>query len=179
MKKRIEYLNVKEVSEYLGIPLRTVYHLIKSGKIKSIKMGSTIKCLLADVEKYAEYGTDPSYKQSENDAYHQDRRKYPRINTDLNCRTSIDLKQIKYIKVEGIIRNLSVGGGLIVTQTDKVGRVDPDDPVELQFILPLGDGKARNIIVNGRVLRKTENGVAVKFRQINNNIRSAIKKYVG
>jgi len=35
MEKRDKYISVKDTSEYLNIPLRTVYRLVEQGKITS------------------------------------------------------------------------------------------------------------------------------------------------
>ncbi|MEA3489167.1 MAG: PilZ domain-containing protein [Candidatus Omnitrophota bacterium] len=179
MIKKDKYITVKRASKYLSIPLRTVYRLVNQGMIKSIRIGGKINCLLSDVEHCYEYGTNsfPEKERSANDQF--DKRKHPRSNTNLICRYLISLPPFKDISSEAIIKNLSAGGVFLFSQNKALTGIDVDDRIELSFLLDLDNYKTVNVDIKGRVVRKSEKGIAVKFRDIDENIKKSIKKYVG
>ncbi len=45
-----EILNVKEVSQYLKIPVSTVYKLVQDGKVPAVKFGKHWRFLKKDIE---------------------------------------------------------------------------------------------------------------------------------
>ena len=49
-------MTVKEVSDYLRIPLSTIYDLTKRGKIKAVKFGKHWRYLESDIQRYFERG---------------------------------------------------------------------------------------------------------------------------
>ncbi len=49
MKKR--YVNIKDVSEYTSLPVKTLYEWAGQGKIPSIKMGRRVLFDLNDIDK--------------------------------------------------------------------------------------------------------------------------------
>ncbi|MBI2470200.1 MAG: helix-turn-helix domain-containing protein [Planctomycetes bacterium] len=49
MKKR--YANIKEVSEYTSLPVKTLYDWASQGKIPSIKYGSRVLFDLEDIDR--------------------------------------------------------------------------------------------------------------------------------
>lgn len=173
MKREQKFRTVKETSEYLGVPLRTVYRLVSEGKIKSIRIGGTIKCLSGDVDKCANCGTDPDEAKVKVEATGSDRRKHERINTSVASLYSVDLKPFKNIKGEGIIKNLSEGGVFLVFENQN-GEVVQGDPVDVSFILD-----KKEITVKGRVIRIEKEGVAIKFRFMSRKSNITIKEYVG
>jgi excisionase family DNA binding protein len=46
-----EILNIKEVSDYLKIPVSTVYKLIQEGKIPAIKLGKHWRLMKKDIDR--------------------------------------------------------------------------------------------------------------------------------
>jgi excisionase family DNA binding protein len=46
-----EILNIKEVSDYLKIPVSTVYKLIQEGKIPAIKLGKHWRLMKRDIDR--------------------------------------------------------------------------------------------------------------------------------
>jgi excisionase family DNA binding protein len=49
MKKR--YANIKEVSEYTSLPIKTLYEWASQGKIPSIKLGRRVLFDLQDIDQ--------------------------------------------------------------------------------------------------------------------------------
>ena len=45
-----EILNIKEVSDYLKIPVSTIYKLIQAGKIPAIKLGKHWRLMKKDID---------------------------------------------------------------------------------------------------------------------------------
>ncbi len=176
--ERISYMTVREVRGYLNIPLRTVYDLIKKKKIKSTRIGGTIRCLQKDIEEYAACGTENSMSQLRKKSTLKDERERPRINTCFNCRYTIDLGQIKHVISEGMIQNLS-SGGVFLENDNKTDAINVDDPINLVFALPPDGQNIREVSVRGRILRKQQKGFAVKFRNIDEDVKNEIKGYIG
>ncbi len=52
MEKRL--LNIKELSEYLGIPVNTLYCWVSSGKIPKVKLGRLVKFDIQDINQWIE-----------------------------------------------------------------------------------------------------------------------------
>lgn len=175
MKNETNFLSAKQVSGYLQIPLRTVHYLSQYGKIKSIKIGGKWRYNKEDIEKYLLFGTDFSKEPARIPQEKVERRTHPRINCNFRCNYSVNLTPIKEITDEGIIKNLSAGGIYLINQ-DK--RIDLNDPVKVQFNLPTQE-KTKTIEAEGRVVRKDCNGVGVKFRNMNEEIKNKIIQYVG
>jgi excisionase family DNA binding protein len=46
-----EILNIKEVSDYLKIPVSTIYKLIQEGKIPAIKLGKHWRLMKKDIDR--------------------------------------------------------------------------------------------------------------------------------
>lgn len=174
-----QYMTVKEVSRYLSLPLSTIYDLIREKKIKSTKIGGRIRCLAKDIENYDNFGTDSASNQTRTKNYQNNRRKFPRINSDFDCNYSIDLQRFKDTIVKGIILNLSPEGVFVQRGDCEASGINVDDPIVLRFSLNHKYETCREINVNGRVLRKHANGFAVKFRQIDKKLKDTIKEYIG
>lgn len=160
-------LTAKEVSEYLSIPLRTVQRLSKQGKIRAVRMGNKWRYSKDDIVRYRDYGTDFSREPVRRINEQVERRNYPRINCNLRCQYSIVLPPFKDISSSGIIKNISACGVFLIVDG---GQIDGDDPVDLEFM----DIKAK-----GRIVRKDNGGFGIKFRDISNEDKDRIIKYVG
>jgi len=48
------YVNINEVSEYMSIPVKSLYELASQGRIPSIKLGSRVLFDLQDIDKMME-----------------------------------------------------------------------------------------------------------------------------
>ena len=51
-KKR--YVNINEVSEYMSLPVKSLYELASQGRMPSIKLGSRVLFDLQDIDKMME-----------------------------------------------------------------------------------------------------------------------------
>ncbi|MBU0684160.1 MAG: helix-turn-helix domain-containing protein [Candidatus Omnitrophota bacterium] len=169
-----KYITVQEARKILDIPQSTVYRLINAGKIDSIKLGGKILCVVDNIEYCKKYGTT----HSKSNVSKTDRRKNPRINIHMSCGYSMELDP-KNIKNEAILQNLSPDGVFLNNFDEKLTAVSLDDPVSVRFNLSLDDNKNKEVIVKGRVLRKYVHGFAVKFRQMDENLKEEIKAYIG
>lgn len=188
MKNNMEFLTARQVSEYLQIPLRTVHYLSQQGKIKAIKIGGKWRYAKEDIERYLCYGTDfarePANTPNNFIRFVQEgvgfvkRRAYSRINSNFRCRYSVSLPPFREIDSEGIIKNISAGGSFLLIQNRTIGEIEIDDPICLNFNLICED-KTLNIEVKARVIRKSNDGLGIKFRAVNKEDREAIEELVG
>ena len=48
------YVNINEVSEYMSIPVKSLYELASQGRIPSIKLGKRVLFDLQDIDKMME-----------------------------------------------------------------------------------------------------------------------------
>lgn len=176
MNSQDKFLTTKQVSAYLGIPLRTVYHLTKQGKIKSIRVGCKIRYLKEDVEKYLAFGTNFSKEPIRIPDNFVERRAYPRINSNSKCQYSINLFPFRNINSMGIVKNLSAGGILFINLDENLSEIILGDPIILEFKLSSED---INIKTEGRIIRKDNSGISIKFRNMDENMKNKIVKYIG
>lgn len=176
MEYNDSFLNAKEVSKYLRIPLRTVHRLTKDGKIKAVRIGKQWRYKRTDIENYFSFGTNFSREPARKLNDFIERRACPRINTDFDCQYLINLPRFKIINDKGIIKNLSTGGSLVIAQCKDI---EIDDPILLQFILVSDSDKKLEINVNGRIIRKTPSGFGVKFKNTSKQTVDSITEYIG
>lgn len=175
MNKKTDFLTAKQVSKCLSIPLRTIHRLSKQGKIKSIKIGGRWFYKKSQIEEYLLFGTDfRSLPVTRNEEL-PERRAYPRMNCQIECDYSIDLSQKDGFR-KAVITNIS-GGGLLLK--DSLDIVSVEDPVSIRFILYSEPESKMGIETKARIVRKTESGFAVKFRNIDENFQDSIIRYVG
>ncbi|MBD3379888.1 MAG: helix-turn-helix domain-containing protein [Candidatus Omnitrophica bacterium] len=179
MKKDKKYISVKEASGYLGIPLRTVYHLVKSGKIRSVRLGGRIRCLREDVLDPYDKGTfDPSVKDTCK-VQAPERRRTPRINAASQCSYKVDLEPLRSAEGEGMVKNLSSGGVFLLIDEKSLSGISSDDPVNVSFGLSFPGEENIILELAGRVLRKEDTGLAIKFRSIPEKEKQLIEEYIG
>lgn len=168
-----DLLNVSEVKKILRIPLSSLYYLTKIGAIKSLRIGKHIRYRRTDIEYYLENGFGrPSLQDVDRTPSQAERRGYPRINCALNCRFKVALPDKELLLSDGVIKNISAGG-LFMHASGACG-IRNDDPVEIEFVLV-----KEGITVSGRVIRILDNRVAVKFRNIAEENKEKIIRYVG
>lgn len=167
-----DLLTAEEVANLLRVHPRTVQRLSKQGRIRAVKIGNQWRYRKADVENY--YTLEPerrSYTPIE-------RRTYPRINCVLKCRYSIILLPYKTINDAGVIRNISAGGVCLFTEKESIKNHEISDPVELDFYL-ISRGKTENIKAEGRIVRKDNNALGIKFRNLEETAKDKIIQFVG
>lgn len=170
----VKLLSARRVSEYLNLSLRTVQRLSQKGKIKGIRIGSRWKYYESDIKKYLTIGTDLLKAHAKVIHASSERRLSPRINCFIPCQIEVNIPKRKEIYAQGNILNISEGGLFLDNPGESIN-IKPDDPVSLYFNLS-GKGVLE---ANGRVLRKQNKGLAVKFRNISKNLKMEIRHYVG
>lgn len=182
-----DILTAKYVSAYMHIPLRTIYHLTKQGKIKGFKIGKHWRYRRRDVEDCFSLGIDFSKEPSrtydnfcmgfyENKKL-VERREYPRMNCHVECNYSIDLPEKGKI-VKGTITNIS-GNGLLLCDKYNIDNVNTEDPVRLEFQLNSNGGNKCIIESEGRVVRKKSDRFGIKFRNLNKQYKDLIIRFIG
>ena len=177
-KKNLNLLNAYEVSDYLRIPLGTVYRLTYTGKIKAVKIGKHWRYTSKDIERCLSRGTDsrgtPAVSK-DNFSERRNRRSYPRINSNFHAGYLIDLPPFKQINSRGIIMNISAGGVFLADNNMGAEQAVVGDPINIR----IGDFNGGELEVNGRVTRKAKNGFGIKFRDTLPASRNRIAEYVG
>jgi excisionase family DNA binding protein len=51
-----EILNIKEVSDYLKIPVSTIYKLVQGGRVPAVKVGKHWRFMKRDIDRLFELG---------------------------------------------------------------------------------------------------------------------------
>lgn len=173
-RRKNNIITAEQVSEYLNIPLRTIYHLSKTGKIKGVKIGKQWRYNKDNIEKYLQYGTDFSNEPPRipdkftrllrEGAGFIERRTYPRINCSLPCFIKVYIPDEKKVFSTGNISNISQGGVFIKNhKNDNLFKhIKNDDPINLRFEIK----ENSRLKVDGRVLRVQYKGIAVKFKKL-------------
>lgn len=162
-----DFLTADEVSALFRIPLRTIYNLSKSGKIKGVKIGKQWRYKESEIKDYINLGTDFSKEPARKPNNFIERRTYPRINSKIDCRYLISITNLFG---SGVIKNISAGGVFLAAQ----GSIETDDPIDLVFKLEDKDMK-----FNGRIVRKDNIGLGIKYRNVSGEDMDRIIKYVG
>lgn len=171
-------LSVKQVSAYLSINERTVQRLSTQGEIKAVKIGGQWKFNKEDIERYLNYGTIFSNEPVRKPNDFTKKRAYSRINSNFKCRYAINLPPFKEINNEGIIKNLSAGGAFLTSQNNVINGVEISDPIDMNFNL-ISNNKTILIKIEGRIIRKNNTGVGIKFRNMNEETKNRIIQYIG
>lgn len=176
--ENIQFLTSKQISKYLCIPLRTIQRLTKDGKLKGIKIGKQWRYKKSDIEGYISFGTD--FSKTHARKYHEftERRAYPRINSNLICQYAVNLPPFRITEGKGIVKDLSAGGVLLINQSNQFKKMRVNDPIDLDFNL-ISKDEAANIKIEARIVRKNNNELGIKFRNISNNDRIRIIQYIG
>lgn len=172
-------LTAEQVSKYLCIPIRTLYHLTKQGKITGIKIGKKWRYNIQDIEIHKKYGTDFSLKpiRFSNSATikpAREKRETPRINTNLNCHSTINLFPFKTMEFKGIIKNIGTGGILLYVNETQLKDITTNDPIELQFNL---NQKNNKLYANGKVMRKEKDALGIRFKNTDKTTYNLIDEY--
>ena len=174
-----EFLNAYQVKQLLEIPLSTVYHLTKTGTIKSVRIGKHIRYRKQDIDRYI-YGEGFSaLLQGKHE--NKERRSSPRINCDINCMFRSCLGRVS--DGAGRIKNISADGFLLACDGERreYQYIRNDDPMKIDFTI-LSPGEEHELIVikaAGRVTRIEDRGWGIKFRGLSEETREKIRKYVG
>lgn len=162
-----DFLTADEVSVLFRIPLRTIYNLSKSGKVKGVKIGKQWRYKESDIREYINLGTQFSREPARKPINFIEHRAYPRINCRIDCRY---LANLTNLSGSGVIKNISAGGVFFAAVSDLI---EIDDPVDLRFTI------GGQMDLNGRVVRKDNSGLGIKFRNISNEYKERIAEYVG
>ena len=183
-------MTAQEVSDYLKIPLSTLYGLTKRKKIRGAKIGKHWRFFRREVENYLKHSEDqplvppPDLKDS-------DRRETSRINCELPAHLNICLPRKNERSGEGCIHNLGEHGALLVIRRNGNhgnengnGEEKTDlvinDPVEMVFIVP---GASPHIMrVEGRIIHRLHaNRLAfgIKFKGLSRKDKKIIENYIG
>ena len=110
----------------------------------------------------------------------EEQREYPRMNCVLKCTFKTSLLPVKDISSQGVIRNISGGGGLLINVTKGAfSSIDIGDPLELDFKIPSNGDSGIDVGTRARVVRKTTDGLGIKFRNVNQEYKRAIMHLVG
>ena len=180
-----EVMTAREVSEFLRIPLSTLYGLAKRGQIKGVKVGKHWRYLRSDISACLQ-GAGPS--NSQDSIPRRDRRGHPRINCEIPAALLMTLSRSSGHEKKMGIQNLCEGGVFLV-DGDMAFGLHVGDPVSVAFEVPQtqnGNGnpqaESKKIRSEGRVIRMDACGghsLAVKFRGLGPEDREAIRDYVG
>ncbi|MBU1862173.1 MAG: helix-turn-helix domain-containing protein [Candidatus Omnitrophica bacterium] len=167
------FMTAQEVSDYLRIPLNSVYYLTQKGDIQAVKIGKHWRYVKEDID---------SIFPSRRTKMKGEHRQFPRINSDISCQIHLPLHStiIKTTK----IKNLSCGGALLCGDDLTVHNNRPtcDDPLDLHFSLEEEERINRTYHIKTRVVRVEKTGrylIAVKFRGLRNIERSILAEYIG
>ena len=166
-------LTSKEVSDYLRIPVSTLWTLTKKGKIRGIKVGKHWRYLESEVHAFLN-GNGNGSVASESIS---NKRIFQRINCEIPVRIFLLIGQTNDSEKVGMISNLSEGGARIICRglQAKVG-----DPVKMFFLIPengshLSEFRGRVIYVYSNSTRE----LGIKFKNVSPSDRKAIVNYVG
>lgn len=185
IKNPKKLLSVSEVSEYLCIPLKSVYYLTEIGKIRGIKVGRQWRYHLSNIEFYYQNGTNRKAAISNitNPAGDirdiTERRAFPRINCNIRCSYEVVIPLLKEFSSTSSIRNISGNGIFLYALQDSLKTISVGDPVNLRFPLNIESGENGNLDISGRVVRKTGEGIGIKFKDVSKSYQDLIIKYVG
>jgi excisionase family DNA binding protein len=167
----VKVMTAQEVSEYLRIPLSTVYGLTKKGTIKAVKLGKHWRYLKTEIDRYL-HGMGRATSEM------VERRERARINCKLPAEISMLLDKNRTKKM-GVIENIGEGG-VRFSYLNGNAAAREGDPVRL--VLSYAGGEESRIELQGRVvhsLADQEKRVGVKFRDLSEDAREVIRAYVG
>lgn len=172
-----QVMTIKEVSQYLRIPVSTIYDLTRKGKLRGGKFGKHWRFLKEDIESFlhGDQGVSRVCVQS------SEHRQYPRINTRIVSTVVAGLAE-KNASFSGTIRNLSLSGAYFVMKSSggMPGTLESGDPVEVLFELP--GAVPRRIEAEGRIVHQKRNGQigsGIKFKHLSAEATEALQDYVG
>ena len=170
-------MTIKEVSQYLRIPVSTIYDLTRKGKLRGGKFGKHWRFLKEDIVSYlhGDPGISRVCVQSE------EHRQYPRINTKIPSTVVAGLAE-KNASFSGTIHNLSVTGAYFVMKTAAgfPRTLEAGDPVEILFEVP--GAVPHRIEAEGRIVHQKKNGTlgnGIKFKHLSAEAMEVLQDYVG
>jgi len=180
-------MTIKEVSEYLRIPVSTIYELASQGKLRGGKFGKHWRFLEQDILNYLHGDMTKTSGPEEP----REKREDDRVNTEIPSGMTVLLTVKKRMEVDGTMKNLSVGGAYIVSPRPAAATPDtagsasgvlPEvgDPVKVTFRMP-GDASSE-MEIEGRIVHQSVNGKmgnGIKFKNLSDETRGKIGDYVG
>ena len=175
-----QVMTIKEVSQYLRIPVSTIYDLTRKGKLRGGKFGKHWRFLKEDIVAYL-HGDSSASRVCVQSAPSTELRQHPRINTQISSTVVAGLPE-KHASFTGTIRNLSMSGAYFVIKTTAGSPVtlEAGDPVEILFEIP--GPVPRRIESEGRIVRQKKNGTVgsgIKFKHLPAEVMEALQDYVG
>jgi len=178
-KQGRDFLTAKEVSDYFRIPLNTVYRLTKLGKLKAIKVGKQWRYSVSEIEMLLQTGVNVRQVTSRIKEEFAERRSYPRINCSFKCRyRKIIMPDSDFISY-GSVSNISGGGLFFNDDSGNLDNISIDDPLDFIIDFMPDEGNQTVIDAKARVVRKAKKCLGVKFRNIRDDYKNLIIKYVG
>lgn len=173
---RKDFLTAKEASERLHIPLSTIYRLSNRGMLKSMHVGARWYFPIDEIERYLSCELTSFHTPIRQKEF-PERRKFPRINCNMECNYLIPLPG-KNEMCNAVIKNISAGG-LLMCDKDNNRNLELEDPIKIEFKLNLDEGNESFLNVKGRVVRKMLNTCGIKFRNIDEKSQHVIVQFVG
>jgi len=176
-------MTAQEVSDYLKIPLSTLYGLTKSRKILGVKIGKHWRYLKENMDAYL-FSSATITKSHLSSKSFLEKRQTPRINSELQATLSTLLPRKNGLKHEGVIHNLSDGGVLFISSNGESHSTyyELGDPVKLVF--KIKDENQEQMILEGRIIHqrsitRSETAFGIKFKKLSATEQGAIREYVG
>lgn len=173
-------MTVPEVSDYLRIPVSTIYDLTHKGKIRGVKVGRQWRYLEADIRAFLHGET----LASGGSARLTEQRKHSRIRTRIPAQIAVHLGEDSHLKKNGRLRDISEGGVLFVCENGNgsgIKSLGEGQPVKIIFEIA-GNGSSNKIEVAGRIVHFVTNGevkTGIQFQNLSAKDREAIQDYVG
>lgn len=167
--KSSRVLTTQEVSEYLRIPVSSVWRLARKGKVRGVKVGKHWRYLETDIQAFL--------RESNGHSQNRDNRSHPRLRCEIPAKLTILLSEKNEFPIGGMIRNISEGGALLVYEG---ASVEAGDPVKIVFAIERNQSPKLELL--GRVIHRSENSkpqIGIKFRGISSSEREVIRDYVG
>ncbi|MCB9800235.1 MAG: PilZ domain-containing protein [Candidatus Omnitrophica bacterium] len=172
MEKRENILTVQEVSALLKISASSLYDLARQGKIRAVKFGRHWRFLAKDIEAHLQ-----GKEEASPDKALSERRKFPRLQTEITASLESDLVRLGGGTSRGMIQDISENGVHFVCEPDM--ELEAGQPVTLCFDLQEPD--AVQMKIKGRVVRTVQNGhrsVGIKLRHLSEVDQEVIRRYV-
>ena len=162
-------MTAQEVSDYLRLPITTVYELTTKGKLIGTKCGKHWRYFQDDILSYLNRNRAPKAVTPP-----VDKRRFPRLKTCLSARLTGLLPETSDLELTGIIQNLSEGGVLFACPGT---RLEAGDPVRLRFVVPDSDSE---VILDARIVHRVHKlKSGLKFKHASYKTKELIREYVG
>ena len=168
-KSKPDLMTAQEVSNYLRLPITTVYELTTKGKLIGAKCGKQWRYLQADIANYLNRSRPSKFVYPATE-----KRRFPRLKTCIPAKVTGLLPETSELELSGIIHNLSEGGALFSYAGSKL---EAGDPIRITFVIPDSDS---HVVLDGRIVHQTNASKSgLKFKRASYKTREMIREYVG